>query len=47
MERVCCPILTFEREAADGETDLWLTLRGAIGAKAFLEAEFTIRQSNK
>jgi hypothetical protein len=42
-ERLCCPFLTFELVAEQGDGPLWLRLRGREGVKDFLKAEFGLR----
>lgn len=39
FERLCCPFLTFEIEAAAGTPDWRLALRGPEGVKQFLNEE--------
>lgn len=42
-ERLCCPFLTFELIAEQGDGPLWLRLRGREGVKNFIKAEFGIK----
>jgi hypothetical protein len=39
-ERLCCPFFRFQLEVAP-EAELWLSLSGDEGAKAFIEQEFS------
>jgi hypothetical protein len=42
-ERKCCPFLRFEVEVPPGGDAVWLRLTGPEGTRAFLDAEFHLR----
>ncbi len=44
MERLCCPFLIFQFEAAGEGEDSRLTMRGPAGAKPLLQEEFPLRE---
>ena|SRR5215831_3297007 len=43
MERLCCPLLTFQLTASGNRADWQLTLTGPKGVKPLLQAEFPER----
>jgi hypothetical protein len=38
-ERLCCPFLTFRIDCSAHAGSLWLTMRGPVGTRDFLDAE--------